>query len=76
MLMYNLTDIQLKMFVITAWDLGHANETKSFKESLEQRYSDLEAAFPWLFKTREATNVVELPTLKLPEIDQDIKGEK
>ena len=50
MKLFNLTEDQLKSFLTTAWDLGHSCEEHSFKESINQRCSDLTTAYPWLFK--------------------------
>ena len=65
MRIFNVTEDQLKSIVTTAWDLGHSCEEKSFKESINQRCSDLATAYPWLFKfiDTEVKNV-EIPVVK------------
>ena len=34
MLLYNLTDTQVKLMLLAAWDLGHAAEAKSYRDSI------------------------------------------
>ena len=70
MLLYNLTDTQVKLMLLAAWDLGHAAEAKSYRDSIEQRHQDLEAAFPTIFKnSQETLNSAELPIKENTPID-------